>query len=370
MADDAPLWSAELRAAAKRIVEADPPTRAYRCPGVPFRRSPSPNLALSLGGAGGGYYDDDGCWWRAGTARLLVACRNGHADVARLLIEEGADVGQAMNDGATPLLMACLNGHDDVARLLIEKDADVGQAKNDGASPLLIAGQNGHLDVARLLLENGAEVGQAKNDGVSPLFIASLNGHLDVARLLLHEGADVGQAVNDGASPLIIASHNGHLPCVQLLSSYGAPRTSEAFEAEEVATRRGHDDTVAWLILSRQWSTPLHHLAIIDAARARALIRVGADLHAAAAAGGPTPLSLARAAAVLDGSPADLVLRAARPWSRETHALRCPAARSRAVKVMLLGCLVSRLPRFEGDGGVILRVWVERVMPHLDMAQR
>ena len=71
------------------------------------------------------------------------------------------------------------------------------------------------------------------------------------------------------ASPLIAACDFGHLPCVQLLSTYGAPRTSEAFEAEEVATRAGHDDLVSWLILSRQWSTPLHHLTVIDAVRAR-----------------------------------------------------------------------------------------------------
>ena len=61
-----------------------------------------------------------------------MACEKGHDDVARLLIEKDADVGQAKNDGKTPLLWACAKGHDDVARLLIEKDADVGQAKNDG----------------------------------------------------------------------------------------------------------------------------------------------------------------------------------------------------------------------------------------------
>ena len=58
--------------------------------------------------------------------------------------------------------MACQCGHVDVARLLIEKDADVGQANNDGSTPLFAAAQNGHVDVARLLIEKGADVGQAE----------------------------------------------------------------------------------------------------------------------------------------------------------------------------------------------------------------
>ena len=46
----------------------------------------------------------------------------------QLLIENDADVGQANDDGESPLLMACYEGHVDVARLLTEKHADVGQA--------------------------------------------------------------------------------------------------------------------------------------------------------------------------------------------------------------------------------------------------
>ena len=33
----------------------------------------------------------------------MVACQNGHVDIARLLIEKDADVGQANNNGRTPL---------------------------------------------------------------------------------------------------------------------------------------------------------------------------------------------------------------------------------------------------------------------------
>ena len=151
--------------------------------------------------------DDDGA------ARLYAACYKGHANAARLLIERGADVGQARDDGTTPLFAACQNGHDDVARLLIEKDADVGQVEKNGATPLYVACQNGHGDVARLLIEKGAEVGQADNDGASPLFMTlrpchcplTRRGHVKIVRLLLRGGADIWQANDSGVSPISLA---------------------------------------------------------------------------------------------------------------------------------------------------------------------
>eukprot|EP00966_Prymnesium_polylepis_P112763 2608013-Prymnesium_polylepis.1 len=116
----------------------------------------------------------------------------------------------------------------------------------------------------------------------------------------------------------------GHLEVVQLLSAFGAsraPRTVHlggSLTAEEAAGDVGRGpDIVAWLASSRDWSTPLHHLTIITAARARTLLRDGADLSAASRPDGPTPLSIAQrlrtTGAAADGSAAHLVLRASQP---------------------------------------------------------
>ena len=123
----------------------------------------------------------------------------------------------------------------------------------------------------------------------------------------------------------------------------------------------------AWLVTSRQWSTPLHHLGVLNATRARTLLRNGADVHAVAAAGSPSPLSLAQqldaAGEVTGGSAAALVLAAAQPWSAGTHALFPAAARARAVELTLLGHRISRLPRFAGKETAIFDVWVYHAMP-------
>mmetsp|Transcript_71971 Transcript_71971/g.119844 ORF Transcript_71971/g.119844 Transcript_71971/m.119844 type:complete len:81 (+) Transcript_71971:2-244(+) len=65
-----------------------------------------------------------------------------------------------------------------------------------------------------------------------------------------------------------------------------------------------------------------------------------------------------------DGSPAHLVLQAAQPWSRHTHALFPTAMRARAVKLTLLGHLLSHEPRFCMNAVGIFDVWMEFVIPH------
>lgn len=45
-----------------------------------------------------------------------------------------------------------------MVRLLLEKGADVAVANNNGWTPLKSAANEGHLDVAQLLLEKGANI--------------------------------------------------------------------------------------------------------------------------------------------------------------------------------------------------------------------
>ena len=169
-----------------------------------------------------------------------------------------------------------------------------------------------------------------------------------------------------------IACHSGHLGIVQLLSSYGARRTFTGdtgvrTTAEGRATFKGHHIIAAWLRATRLWSTALHHLEHLTPERARALLRAGADIHAAAEPGGPTPLSLAQAlypimGATAEGTAAFLVLEAAKPWSRKTHKYFPDPARARAVELLRVGQWFKRLPN---DFPIQFEVWEVFVMPHM-----
>ena len=110
---------------------------------------------------------------------LFIACWKGHVDAAQLLLDNGAEVDRAKENGFTPLFIACQKGHVDAARLLLEKARRSIGAMKGGRTPLFAACWKGHVDVAQLLLDKGAEVDQADEDGFTPLFVACQKGHVD-----------------------------------------------------------------------------------------------------------------------------------------------------------------------------------------------
>ena len=74
---------------------------------------------------------------------MYGASQNGHVDVVRVLLEQGADINKAKNNGATPLLIASQNGHVDVVRVLVEQGADITKTWSN-MTPLQVARQKNH----------------------------------------------------------------------------------------------------------------------------------------------------------------------------------------------------------------------------------
>ena len=275
-----------------------------------------------------------------------------------------------------------INDLEAAAHLLHDKHVDPDARDDAGYPVLLTACFGGQIEMARLLLDAGAGIdeglesglpGGSDIEGVTPLIAAAMEGHFAMTRALINAGAMIDRPCDRGDTALIYAcAWACYLPIVQLLSSYGAhrapPTSSDHLTAEGVVEddAEGAPAVLAWLITSREWNTPLHHLEIIEADRARDLLRTGADIYAAVRQGGPTPLSLAteqRAANTAPaGSAADLVLHAAEPWSRQNHDLFPAEARARAVAIFRLGWLLSRQPRFAGNES-ILDLWEHIVMP-------
>jgi hypothetical protein len=158
----------------------------------------------------------------------MLASLEGHLEVVRWLLEKGADVNAAEENGWTALMVASDNGHLPVVKLLVEKGADVNKAKNNGRTALIFASLWGYLPVVKWLLEKGADVNAAadadavKEGGWTALMHASQKGHLRVVKLLLDEKADVNAVDNMGRTALMFASEKGHLPVVKLLLEKGA----------------------------------------------------------------------------------------------------------------------------------------------------
>ena len=113
------------------------------------------------------------------------------AVVKVLATEHPQDVNaRSPNDGLTPLHLASQEGHVEVARVLLQDGAKVSDQDGCGWTPLHWASKCGHVDLARFLMEEGADVTAIDKERRSPLHLASKNGHKKVIQLLIKHGAD------------------------------------------------------------------------------------------------------------------------------------------------------------------------------------
>jgi len=162
-----------------------------------------------------------------GNTPLHVAAEKGHVEIAKLLLEHGADPNARDMYGATPLHLAAYWGRLDVAKLLLEHGADPNaKEKLGGETPLYWAVSFDHTDIAKLLLKHGADPNNKSKryieDGRAVLHLAVHTGDVDLMRLLLEKGANPNVRDRYGYTPLHIAALRGFPQVVELLLKYGA----------------------------------------------------------------------------------------------------------------------------------------------------
>jgi hypothetical protein len=126
-----------------------------------------------------------------GWSALLVAMNSGQREIARTLIEAGADVNLPDKWGLTPLMLAAVHDDVDLIKLLIEYRANMDAVDTSGMSALMLAAYYGRLEATRALLANGANVNLRTADGRTALTEALKKRNQAVVNELLRSGAQV-----------------------------------------------------------------------------------------------------------------------------------------------------------------------------------
>jgi hypothetical protein len=158
---------------------------------------------------------------------LHSAAKEGHARVAELLLDNGADVNARDQYGGTPLHSAATYGRAEVMRVLLARGADVNARAGSGNTPLHwaaagLADATELLEVVKLLLASGADANARDPQRTTPLHWAARDGHLDVVRVLLDNGADINARDDFDGTPLHWAAANGRTGVVKLMLDKGA----------------------------------------------------------------------------------------------------------------------------------------------------
>jgi hypothetical protein len=140
--------------------------------------------------------------FEGGNTPLKSAAWTGDFEMVRVLLNYKADVNARSDAGWAPI-HAVSEGFQisvipnncqslpDVARLLLEHGADVNAQISDGSgrTPLHVAMEYNRAEVIRVLLEHGANVGAEDNNGRTPFQIASAKGYNEIMKLLSEHGA-------------------------------------------------------------------------------------------------------------------------------------------------------------------------------------
>jgi ankyrin repeat protein len=119
-----------------------------------------------------------GAWFMVGGAPtpLHLAARQGHTDVARVLLAHGASVDPPGTPANTPLHFAAQYGHDGIADLLLAHRAPI-EAVRTGMTPLHLAAFHGRFLVVKRLIAAGARVDLRGPYRWTSLHYAASNGH-------------------------------------------------------------------------------------------------------------------------------------------------------------------------------------------------
>jgi len=157
---------------------------------------------------------------------LHHAASGGHRDVAKLLLEHGANPNATAVYGqaeVTPLMIAAGNGNTEIVSLLLKHKANPNLLDAEGKTALWNAIYSRKVDVVRLLLANGANPDQPRRDGYPPLVIAIGNlQDKDIAAALLDARADANAKDKSGMTPLHYAVEFNRKDFVELLLAKGA----------------------------------------------------------------------------------------------------------------------------------------------------
>ncbi|MFZ4874301.1 ankyrin repeat domain-containing protein [Janthinobacterium sp. Mn2066] len=175
-----------------------------------------------------------------GVRAIDFAAMRGYTDMARILIDAGANIEKNTGKQGNTALAHAVEKKDSlgVLQLLIAASANVNASDKDGQTPLFSACYAGNAEAVKMLLAAGATVDHVDNNGFQPIHSAvkkgyersHTSGHEAVVKLLLNAGARIDAQDKKGWQPLHYAADGVNLLLLQFLIESGADINAKAID--------------------------------------------------------------------------------------------------------------------------------------------
>ncbi|MBP1043772.1 ankyrin repeat domain-containing protein [Vagococcus sp. BWB3-3] len=162
-----------------------------------------------------------------GNTPLNVAVHENQVEIAKKLIDRGADINRQNAISDSPYLYAGAEGRTEIlAYMLAKAEPDLTKVNRFGGNALIPAAEKGHLDNVALLLKDGRVTVDFQNDyGYTALIetVALNDGsqlYQDIAKVLLEYGASPSLKDKSGRSAMDYAVNYGYQSMIKLMESY------------------------------------------------------------------------------------------------------------------------------------------------------
>jgi len=194
-----------------------------------------------------------------GRTLLHIAARNGHKNVAELLLSKNANINvrERFIGGFTPLHEAiCSQQSVDFVQFMLDHGANIHSNDDEGLTAFYRACTfyKCNFEVAKLLLERGAYVDHKDKRQRTPLFHAASQRNVELIELLLDNGAAIDGKDRDGCTALLRAVEQQKIESVRLLIDRGADILALSQNSKSplsCAIEMGYADALYWMIRSR-----------------------------------------------------------------------------------------------------------------------